>query len=97
MSTRTARPLFDGPIVKRAIWESFLKLNPRLQLRNPVMFTVLIGSVLTTILAIRAAPEPGTESVAFVAGISAWLWFTLLFANLPKRWRKAAAKLRQTH
>ena len=92
MSTRTARPLFDGPIVKRAIWESFLKLNPRLQLRNPVMFTVLIGSVLTTILAIRAATEPGTESVAFVAGISAWLWFTLLFANFAEAMAEGRGK-----
>ena len=92
MSTRTNRPLFDGPIVKRAIWESFCKLNPRHQLRNPVMFTVLIGSILTTILAFRAAANPGTESAAFVAGIAAWLWFTLLFSNFAEAMAEGRGK-----
>ena len=92
MSTRTARPLFDGPIVKRAIWDAFYKLNPRHQLRNPVMFTVLIGSIFTTILAFRAAAVPGTESAAFVAGIAAWLWFTLLFANFAEAMAEGRGK-----
>lgn len=92
MSTRTARPLFDDLIVKRAIWDSFCKLNPQHQLRNPVMFTVLLGSILTTILAFGAAINPGTESVAFVTGIAAWLWFTLLFANFAEAMAEGRGK-----
>jgi len=49
-----ARPLFDPPIVRRAIVDAFKKLDPRRQLRNPVMFTVLVGSILTTLLGIQA-------------------------------------------
>ena len=56
MSTTTkARPLFDPPIVRRAIVDSFLKLDPRRQIRNPVMFTVFVGSILTTGLGVQAA------------------------------------------
>ena len=56
------------------------------------MFTVLLGSILTTILAIRAAVNSGTESVAFVAGIAAWLWFTLLFANFAEAMAEGRGK-----
>ncbi len=49
-----SRPLFEGPIVRGAIVESFRKLDPRVQLRNPVMFVVLVTAVLTTVLAARA-------------------------------------------
>ena len=52
--SRKTRPLLDPPIVRRAIVDSFKKLNPRNQLRNPVMFAVLVGSVLTTGLFIQA-------------------------------------------
>jgi potassium-transporting ATPase ATP-binding subunit len=92
MSTRSSRPLFDLPIVRRAIWESLLKLSPRHQLRNPVMFTVLLGSVLTTILAVQATTGHGTESPAFVGGIAAWLWFTLLFANFAEAMAEGRGK-----
>ena len=54
-----ARPLFDGPIVRQAVLDSFRKLNPRHQVRNPVMFVVLVGSVLTTLLAIQANSGQG--------------------------------------
>ncbi len=92
MSTRTARPLFDLPIVKRAIWESFCKLNPRHQLRNPVMFTVLLGSMLTTALTFRAMGGSGVESPGFVGAIAAWLWFTLLFANFAEAMAEGRGK-----
>jgi K+-transporting ATPase ATPase B chain len=78
------RPLFDPPIVRRAIVESFLKLNPRRQLRNPVMFTVFVGCIVTTLLGFQALYRRGEESPAFVFGISAWLWFTVLFANFAE-------------
>jgi K+-transporting ATPase ATPase B chain len=54
-----ARPLFDPPIVRRAIVDAFVKLNPRVQVRNPVMFIVEIGSVLTTVLYILAVAGIG--------------------------------------
>jgi potassium-transporting ATPase ATP-binding subunit len=92
MSSRTSRPLFDAPIVKRAIWEAICKLSPRHQLRNPVMFTVFVGSILTTILAFRALLIPGAESPAFVGGIAAWLWFTLLFANFAEAMAEGRGK-----
>lgn len=92
MSTKSARPLFDPPIVKRAIWEALRKLDPRHQLRNPVMFTVFVGSVLTTLLAFNTSSGPGHESAAFVGGISAWLWFTLLFANFAEAMAEGRGK-----
>ena len=95
-----ARPLFDPPIVRRAIVDSFIKLNPRHQLRNPVMFTVLIGSVLTTALGIQAVVSQGEESAKFIFAISFWLWFTVIFANFAEamaegRGKAQAATLRK--
>src|SRR5258708_25897596 len=92
-----ARPLFDPPIVRRAIIDSVLKLNPRHQIRNPVMFCVLVGSVLTTALWIQAvvSGDHGEAPASFIFAIAAWLWLTVLFANFPAaiavRRRKAPA------
>jgi K+-transporting ATPase ATPase B chain len=61
-----------------------LKLNPRVQVRNPVMFVVLVGSVLTTILFIQALGGRGEEPAAFIGWVAAWLWFTVLFANFAE-------------
>ena len=91
-STTKARPLFDPPIVRRAIIDSFLKLNPKRQLRNPVMFTVFIGSLLTTCLGIYALGNPGPESAGFILGVSAWLWFTVLFANFAEAMAEGRGK-----
>jgi K+-transporting ATPase ATPase B chain len=91
-STSKARSLFDPPIVKRAIIDSFLKLNPKRQLRNPVMFTVFIGSIFTTGLGIYALANPGTESASFIFGVSAWLWFTVLFANFAEAMAEGRGK-----
>ncbi|AMV19448.1 potassium-transporting ATPase subunit KdpB [Planctomyces sp. SH-PL14] len=95
MSTRKNRPLFDPPIVRRALWESLLKLNPRHQLRNPVMFTVLVGSVLTTGLYVQAVVTPssaGNDSPGFILGVSLWLWFTVLFANFAEAMAEGRGK-----
>jgi K+-transporting ATPase ATPase B chain len=91
-NTVKARPLFDPPIVRRAIVDSLLKLNPKRQLRNPVMFTVFVGSILTTGLGIYALSHPGTESPAFIFGVSAWLWFTVLFANFAEAMAEGRGK-----
>ncbi|MBL9163282.1 MAG: potassium-transporting ATPase subunit KdpB [Planctomycetaceae bacterium] len=87
-----SRPLFDPTIVRRAIVDSFLKLDPRLQLRNPVMFTVFVGSALTTGLGIHALVADGNESPGFILGVSAWLWFTVLFANFAEAMAEGRGK-----
>ena len=87
-----ARPLFDLPIVKRALWDALKKLDPRHQLRNPVMFTVWVGSLLTTGLGVRALFVPGAESAVFIFAISAWLWFTVLFANFAEAMAEGRGK-----
>ena len=72
VSHHQARPLFDPPLVKRAIIDSFMKLNPRVQLRNPVMFTVFIGSILTSLLFVQAAVGKGEAPWGFILGVSLW-------------------------
>ena len=99
-STTKARPLFDPPIVRRAILDAFKKLDPRRQVRNPVMFTVYVGSILTTGLWIHALIEQPGEAF-FIINITAWLWFTVLFANFAEamaegRGKAQADSLRQT-
>ena len=97
----TKRPLFEAAIVRPAILDSFRKLNPRLQARNPVMFVVLGGSALTTFLFVRDfASSDGTENL-FAGLVTAWLWFTVLFANFAEamaegRGKAQAATLRKT-
>ena len=79
-----ARPLFDPQILQRAAVDSFRKLDPRRQIRNPVMFTVFVGSILTTGLGFYALAGESQESPAFIFGVSGWLWFTVLFANFAE-------------
>src|ERR1051326_3280502 len=86
-----ARPLFDPPIVKRAITDSFLKLNPRLMMKNPVMFVVEIGAAMTTILAARDLAA-GSAVLGFTFQITLWLWFTVLFANFAEAMAEGRGK-----
>jgi K+-transporting ATPase ATPase B chain len=79
-----ARPLFDGEIVRRAALDSLRKLDPRIQARNPVMFVVWIGALLTTLLAGEAALGSGEAPFGFVLAIAAWLWLTVVFANFAE-------------
>src|SRR5579864_1751874 len=74
-----ARPLFEPAIVRRAIVDSFRKLHPRHQVRNPVMFVVEVGSVLTTGLFVQALMGEGEAPAGFILAVSLWLWFTVLF------------------
>src|SRR4030042_6691969 len=69
---------------QRAIVNSFIKLNPRWMVRNPVMFVVEVGSVLTTALWIQALNGKGEASAGFIGAIAIWLWFTVLFANFAE-------------
>jgi K+-transporting ATPase ATPase B chain len=90
------RSLFDWNIVRPAIGHSFRKLNPRLMVKNPVMFVTMVGAALTTIGIFTA--EPGLRG--FVAQLAIWLWFTVLFANFAEamaegRGKAQAATLRR--
>src|SRR6185436_6061162 len=87
-----ARPLFDSPLVRRALLESFLKLHPRVQVRNPVLFVVWIGALLTSALALEAALGRGEAPFGFVFAVALWLWATVLFANLAEGRGKAQAQ-----
>jgi K+-transporting ATPase ATPase B chain len=87
-----ARPLFDAPIVRRALVDSLWKLDPRRQIRNPVMFTVYVGSILTTGLFLQALVGTGEAPAGFIGGISAWLWFTVLFANFAEAMAEGRGK-----
>lgn len=95
------RPLFDLPIVRRASIDAFKKLNPRQMIRNPVMFVVEVGSILTTVLFGQALFGQGEAPPGFIFAISSWLWFTLLFANFAEamaegRGKAQAESLRRT-
>ncbi|WP_183725435.1 MULTISPECIES: potassium-transporting ATPase subunit KdpB [Paraburkholderia] len=94
------RSMFDPALVRPAIVDSFRKLKPRTQLRNPVMFCVYVGSVLTTILWIAALMGQAEAPAGFILAVALWLWFTVLFANFAEalaegRSKAQAASLRQ--
>lgn len=78
--------------IKNAILNAFIKLSPRDQLRNPVMFTVYIGACLTTILFFQALLGHGEASAGFIFAITIWLWFTVLFANFAEAMAEARGK-----
>ena len=105
MTTETqARSLFDPEIVRPAILESLRKLDPRIQVRNPVMFVVEIGAVITTVAwliqVFGGSPLGGGHEPAwFTVSVTVWLWLTIVFANLAEalaegRGRAQAASLR---
>src|SRR5690349_3664701 len=85
------RPLFDPPIVRRAITDSFRKLHPRVLMKNPVMFVVEIGAALTTALAIRDFATHAAVT-GFSIQIALWLWFTVLFANFAEAMAEGRGK-----
>jgi len=75
--------LFDGRLIARATRDAFRKLSPKVMVRNPVIFVVLVGSVLTTLILVNDIVM-GREGVAFTLQIALWLWFTVLFANFAE-------------
>jgi K+-transporting ATPase ATPase B chain len=84
-------PLFHPPIVRRAIWESLHKLKPRHMLRNPVLFVVLVGSVLTTLILILDIVA-GRGDIGFTLQLALWLWFTVIFANFAEAMAEGRGK-----
>jgi K+-transporting ATPase ATPase B chain len=104
MSAAAARQKFiTGPIVTACILDAFRKLDPRVQVRNPVMFVVYVGGLLTSVIGVGAMSGtlPDAGSPAFVLAIAVWLWLTVLFANFAEavaegRRKAQAAVLRST-
>src|SRR6266404_893619 len=99
-ATARAHSLFDTGIVKQAIVDSFRKLTFWRQVRNPVMFVVYVGSILTSLLWVQALFGKGEAPAWFIFWVSVWLWFTVLFANFAEamaegRGKAQAASLRK--
>jgi K+-transporting ATPase ATPase B chain len=101
MTTKTVPfPLFERDIFKQAVVDSFKKLSPQQQMKNPVMFVVWVGSILTTLLFIQALTGHGEAPSGFILAVTLWLWFTVLFANFAEaiaegRSRAQAASMRK--
>ncbi|MGA2110866.1 MAG: potassium-transporting ATPase subunit KdpB [Anaerolineales bacterium] len=102
MTARTGKaPSFGRDLYLRAAGDAFRKLNPRWMVRNPVMFVVEVGSVLTTALWVEGLFGKGEAPGAFIGAIAVWLWFTVLFANFAEavaegRGKAQAEALRRT-
>src|SRR6266498_5544709 len=102
MTTQPKKPtVYSREIYQRAIVDSFIKLNPRWMVRNPVMFVVEVGSVLTTALWVQALFGQGEAPTGFIGAVALWLWFTVLFANFAEavaegRGKAQAEALRKT-
>ncbi|AOK59718.1 potassium-transporting ATPase subunit KdpB [Burkholderia ubonensis] len=86
------RSMFDPALLRPAIVDSFKKLTPRTQFRNPVMFCVYVGSILTTILWIAALVGQAEAPAGFILAIALWLWFTVLFANFAEALAEGRSK-----
>ena len=91
--------MFESTLVVPAIADAFRKLDPRVQLRSPVMFVVFVSSIITSALAVQAYLGQGEAPFGFILATAIWLWFTVLFANFAEalaegRSRAQAASLR---
>ncbi len=100
-TTMKARPLFERAILRRAVLDAFRKLDPRQQLKNPVMLVVSVGALMTSALLIRDVLTGHTDDLGFNLQITLWLWFTVLFANFAEamaegRGKAQADSLRKT-
>jgi len=94
MAATKKQAIWDTKIVKRAVGDSFRKLNPRTMMKNPVMFVVEVGSVLTTLQLLRGiiSPVPGVTNTGFELQITLWLWFTVIFANFAEAMAEGRGK-----
>ena len=84
--------MFDPALVKPAVVDSFRKLNPAVQWRNPVMFVVYVGSILTTALWVQSLTGQGEAAPGFILAVALWLWFTVLFANFAEALAEGRSK-----
>ncbi len=90
--THAKLSMFDQSLLGPAVVESFTKLDPRVQWRNPVMFVVYIGAILTTVLGAQALGGKGEAPAWFIVNVAIWLWFTLLFANFAEALAEGRSK-----
>ncbi|MGE4376486.1 MAG: potassium-transporting ATPase subunit KdpB [Burkholderiaceae bacterium] len=84
--------MFDPALLKPAILDACKKLHPAAQWRNPVMFVVYVGSMLTTVLGVQALFGQGEAPVGFILAVALWLWFTVLFANFAEALAEGRSK-----
>src|SRR5580698_5349721 len=91
MLEKKSKSIWDMKIVRRALWDSLVKLDPRNMMKNPVMFVVEVGSVATTILLIRDELKH-QGAFGFNLQITLWLWFTVLFANFAEAMAEGRGK-----
>ncbi|MDQ2926681.1 MAG: potassium-transporting ATPase subunit KdpB, partial [Pseudomonadota bacterium] len=91
-STRSSFSLFDPALLRPAVRDAFVKLDPRVQWRNPVMFVVYVGSILTTWLGFQALAGKGEAPAPFIIAVAVWLWFTVLFANFAEALAEGRSK-----
>jgi K+-transporting ATPase ATPase B chain len=97
----TMRPMFERAFVMPAVWESFRRLAPQDQWRNPVMFVCYIGAIFTTALFFQSVFGKGEAPAGYIVAVSIWLWITVLFANFAEaiaegRGKAQAAAMRAT-
>ena len=92
MNTKTPLTLYEPALVRAAVVCAISKLDPRVQLRNPVMFVVYIGSILTTLLTLQALHGDGEAPLGFIASVTLGLWFTVLFANFAEALAEGRSK-----
>ena len=90
--SRRKLSLFDRTLIGPALIDALKKLSPRVQWRNPVMFVVYIGSILTTVLWLQALAAHGEAPAWFIFNIALWLWFTVLFANFAEALAEGRSK-----
>ncbi len=84
--------VFDAALLRTSAIDAVKKLDPRVQFRNPVMFVVYLGSLLTTVLAVLMSTGYQTGSASFTGAVSVWLWFTVLFANMAEALAEGRSK-----
>ena len=95
MTTQKQLSFLDPALLKPSLVQAFAKLNPRVQWRNPVMFVVYAGSLLTSVLWLMSLSNPavaGAEGSGFILAIALWLWFTVLFANFAEALAEGRSK-----
>jgi len=94
--TRKTLSLFDQALLGPALLDAFRKLDPRTQARNPVMFVVFVGSLVTTWLWVDAWRGQGEAPAWFIGNIALWLWITVLFANFAEALAEGRSKAQAT-
>ncbi|HXX74963.1 MAG TPA: potassium-transporting ATPase subunit KdpB [Nitrospiraceae bacterium] len=90
--THKTYSLFDPTIIRHAISDACRKLGPRHQIKNPVMFIVWVGSIVTSLLFVQALVGTGEAPAGFILSITLWLWFTVLFANFAEAMAEGRGK-----